>query len=222
MVYAHAASEPDSMMEKISSADHGWFGGRRSTPPNALENYFRAIDYLEHNIDFPLDSSDDPVESFSCHKHIFFILTIFISVLNLGSAYLAYNKKDQVARDLTKTSTPGDRSDFLEMFIFVCIIVDTVLFTSGFLLGFFCYFVPKAKTYGYLSLISVISIISTLFLCYVHPIYLLTFIVRIVYYVYIRYVVSILHTILLMPPPLEARATLGANDNAPPDAENDY
>lgn len=137
MVYAHAASEPDSMMEKISHADNGWFGGRRSNPPNALENYFRAIDYLEQNIDFPLSSNDDPLESYSCHKHVFFTFTILVTLLNLGSAYLAFERRDQVAEDLTKTNKPGEKSGFLEMFILICLIIDTVLFTSCFVLGFF-------------------------------------------------------------------------------------
>lgn len=121
MVYAHAVSEPDSMMERISCNNEGWFGRRRSHVPNALENYFRAIDYLEQNIDFPLDSDDDPIESYGWHKHIFYIFTLLITILSGGSAFLAYMKKDQVAEDLTKTNTPGEKSDFLEMFIFICI-----------------------------------------------------------------------------------------------------
>lgn len=121
MVYAHAASEQDSLMERISHEEGGWFGRRRSHAPNGLENYFRAIDYLEQNIDFPLDSEDDPIESYGWHKHIFYVFTLLITLLSAGSGFLAFMKKDQVAEDLTKTGTPGEKSSFLEMFILICI-----------------------------------------------------------------------------------------------------
>ncbi|CAI2377001.1 unnamed protein product [Moneuplotes crassus] len=219
MVYAHAGSEPDSMMERISCNNEGWFGRRRSQAPNALENYFRAIDYLEQNIDFPLDSEDDPIESYGWHKHFFYIFTLLITILSAGSAFLAYSKKDQVAEDLTKTQTPGEKSSFLENFILICICVDAIFFSIIYLLSTVVYCIPKAKIFSVLSLISVISIISTLFLCYVHVIYLLTFIVRILYYVYLRYVVSILYTILLMPMPPQARNANNQDEDILTDVE---
>ena len=59
-------------------------------------------------------------------------------------------------------------------------------------------------------------IITVLFLCYIHQIYLLTFIARICYYIYMRYVISILHTILLMPAIREAPR----NQRQAPEGEN--
>mmetsp|Transcript_17064 Transcript_17064/g.19065 ORF Transcript_17064/g.19065 Transcript_17064/m.19065 type:complete len:133 (+) Transcript_17064:202-600(+) len=132
-------------MERISCKENGWFGRRRSHVPNALENYFRAIDYLEQNIDFPLDSEDDPLESYGWHKHIFFLFTILLTILSGGSAFLAYSQKDQVAEDLTKSNIPGEKSDFLELFITICISTDAFFFSLIFVLSIFCYCIPKAK-----------------------------------------------------------------------------
>ena len=100
LVYAHNVSEPDSYMERMSGL--GIIGnlGRRTQVPNALENYFRAIDFIEHNIDFPLNSEDDPIELYSIHKHIFFILSLLLFILNSASFYLGLERKDTVVDSL--------------------------------------------------------------------------------------------------------------------------
>ena len=208
-------------MERISCENNGWFGRRRSHVPNALENYFRAIDYLEQNIDFPLDSDDDPIESYGVHKHIFYLFTVIVTILSAGSALLAYMKKSEVAEDLTKTNNPGEISSSLEIFIMICICIDGFFFSLVFFLSTIVYCIPKARIFSILSLISVVSIISTLFLCYVHVIYLLTFIVRILYYVYLRYVVSILYTILLLPPPVQPSGVNNGEEEIHTDDEVD-
>lgn len=84
MVYGHHASQPDSMMKPKESENGGIFAnlGNRG---NQLENYFRAIDYIEQNIDFPPDSEDDPVELYSFQKHIFMVLCMLMFICNAGS-----------------------------------------------------------------------------------------------------------------------------------------
>jgi hypothetical protein len=139
MVYAHAASEPDSMMEQLSCGNHGWFGGRRTQAPNALDNYFRAIDFIENNIDFPLGSDDDPIESYSFHQHIFYIFSLLLFALNTVSAVLAYMRKDTVAQNLTTNEVDGDKSQFLKIFIMGSIGVDAFFYVMVFFLSHFCY-----------------------------------------------------------------------------------
>lgn len=73
LVYGHHASVPDSYMNPKDS-EHGGILAAIGNRGNGLENYFRAIDYIEQNIDFPPDSESDPVEMYSSHKHIFFTL----------------------------------------------------------------------------------------------------------------------------------------------------
>ena len=48
LIYAHNASEEDSIM------NNNQFEERRN---NAIANYFRAIEFLENNIDFPPESN---------------------------------------------------------------------------------------------------------------------------------------------------------------------
>ena len=199
LVYAHNVSEPDSYMERISGTGIIANFGRRTQVPNALENYFRAIDFIEHNIDFPLDSEDDPIELYSIHKHIFFWLTIIMFILNSASFYLGLQRKDTVVDSLIKADDSAGRSNFLSIFILSSLIVDLFIFTLWFLIWWFLYCYPKAKGFRIVSILAVISTVSVLFCCYIHQLYLLTFIWRILYYVYVRYVISILHTVLLMP-----------------------
>lgn len=137
MVYAHAASEPDSMMEQLSCGGGGWFGGRRTHVPNSLENYFRAIDFIENNIDFPMNSDDDPVSSYSTHQHVFYFFSLLMFALNGGSAFLAYMRKDTVAENLTKSDIEGERSNFLEIFILASIVTDSFFCVLVFLLSNF-------------------------------------------------------------------------------------
>lgn len=138
MVYAHHASQPDSLMNNNKPEEGGIFNfGQRN---DRLENYFRAIDYLEHNIDFPCDSDDDPVELYSFQKHIFFILTTLMFLLNVGSFYLAFHNKNKVVDNLTKNPKgTNNRSSFVSVFIMTCLAIDGILFMIIIISGWLAY-----------------------------------------------------------------------------------
>ena len=84
MVYGHHTSQPDSMMQVKEDANGGLFGNLGGGG-NQLDNYFRAIDYIEQNIDFPPASEDDPVELYSYQSHIYLVLCTLMFLLNAGS-----------------------------------------------------------------------------------------------------------------------------------------
>lgn len=139
MVYGHHTSQSDSMMKQKKSEYGGIFAQFSSNRVNQLENYFRAIDYIEQNIDFPPDSEDDPVEMYSFQKHIFVALCILITFFNVGACFLAMCHKNKVVDNLTKRGHGSNKSSFINIFIIACIAVDVIFFLGIFLTGTLAY-----------------------------------------------------------------------------------
>lgn len=139
LVYAHVASEPDSLMEQRPAERGGFFGFGGGRAPNALENYFRAIDFIEQNIDFPIHVDYEAIDSFRMHRHLYYAFAVFLFLLNGSSSYLAYRRKDTVAENLTKTNKGDDASDFLSFFILMSIFADMFFYIAAFIISSFCY-----------------------------------------------------------------------------------
>lgn len=75
-------------------------------PPNSenendpLRNYFRAIDYLENNIDFPPDQTDNLIERYMYHKKIFAIVLIFLFGVNFIWTSAGILQRDNIVSNI--------------------------------------------------------------------------------------------------------------------------
>eukprot|EP00345_Euplotes_harpa_P008953 CAMPEP_0168355000 /NCGR_PEP_ID=MMETSP0213-20121227/24258_1 /TAXON_ID=151035 /ORGANISM="Euplotes harpa, Strain FSP1.4" /LENGTH=107 /DNA_ID=CAMNT_0008367063 /DNA_START=1 /DNA_END=324 /DNA_ORIENTATION=+ len=73
-IYACAGSEADSYLEANSE---------KSEPNFHNEEYYN-LQYLEENIDFPLERDADAVELYSVNKKIFTCLMLVITCINIS------------------------------------------------------------------------------------------------------------------------------------------
>lgn len=88
--------------------------------------------------------------------------------------------------------------ELLNLCLELAMSLDILLYVAGFSFGIASTWTHKSKLYNVHSYTSVFSIVSIVFLSYLHQIFLIAFLLRIVYYIYVRYVISLLHTILLI------------------------
>ena len=88
---------------------------------------------------------------------------------------------------------------FFVVFLEICMTIDVIIYLTVLILGFLSIITNKSNVYGWLSIFGVIEIFSAILLWYIHQLYLIAFIGRTIFYVYTRYIISLLHSILLMP-----------------------
>lgn len=194
MWYAHNTSQDDSFMIR-KSVDNC-----QNLNNSGAYNERRLVSYLEGNIDFPPDMASDPVKLYVKHRFYFIISLILLIAINvMCSAVGIFNKQNEIAA-LTETKKFKQTQKFLDTFLQVIFSIDIFLYILLGITGFAAYHTNKSRLLSLHSTVSVASIIAVVFLSYIHEVFLGAFLARIIFYVYVRFVISLLHTILLMPP----------------------
>jgi hypothetical protein len=194
MWYAHNASQDDSFMARKSA------GLSNKSRNSVLYNERRLINYLEGNIDFPPDIASDPVKMYIKQRRFFSLALVFMLVIDIVCSIVGFiNRQDEI-RTLSQIDRVQSSTRFLGIFLEVIFSIDIMVYGVQSLFGVLAYFTNKSSLFNIHSMMTVGSIVTVIFLSYIHQIFLGAFLFRIVYYVYVRYVISLLHTILLLPP----------------------
>lgn len=194
LCYAHNASQNDSFMERKS------FGVTGFPRDSTAYNERRLINYLEGNIDFPLDMASDPVKLYIRHRKVYLIVLFLIFALNISCSIIGLINRQEEIRTITRVNRVHETRAFLNIFLDVAFGVDILIYLVLWILGLLSYWSNKSTMFNAHSVFWVLTIITVVFLSYIHQIFLLAFLARIAFYVYVRYVISLLHTILLMLP----------------------
>ena len=188
-IYACAGSESDSYLVANSERDNQQY----------FNQDYLNLQYLEENIDFPPEHDADPIELYVINKRIYGILLFIVTGINIAwSTYSLANTRNVITTILTANRV-YDIPDGFILFINTLLMMDILIFMVMFMTGLFSLISNKSRLFNYHSMLSIVSMVCVILLSYVHQVYLLAFIVRIMFYIYVRYMVSLLHTILLMP-----------------------
>ena len=200
-VYACARSETDSFMIANSEKEYKEY---------ASQDYFN-LKYLEENIDFPIEPDIDPIEMYIINRKIYAFLLIIVTIINTTWSVYSLSTTQSVVNTIFQISKIYYIPYQLMLIIYMIIYLDLFLSMIVFITGLFSLCTSKSKllnTHSLLAIVSMILVIlrdiiwyciMAILLWYVHQIYFLAFIIRIMLYVYARYMVSLLHSILLLP-----------------------
>lgn len=194
-IYGHNASQYDSYMDnKTQNKDDD-----EELEGTMNNTQMRLFDYLEGNIDFPLESNNDPVWMYIKHRKIYLILLFVVTIMNIIWTVVGLKEKKSELKTLTAQTTEENVPSFLSTFLEVFLAIDMIVYLVMFFSGCSSFFTNKSGHFNFHSYMWVSQIIVVVFLSYIHQIYLIVFLIRIVFYIYVRYVISLLHTILLIP-----------------------
>jgi len=189
LVYAHHAEEEDSFMAVQDERNN-----------SGLARYFRAIEYLENNIDFPPGIEDgDIVLNYVYHKQAYSVILIILTVIDIWWSLLGFFRQDKILENIIEINGEKDVPGFFIIFLKVSLCLDLFAYWSVFIFAVFSLYTDKVKYFSILSTLWVFQVFSAVMLCYIHQLYLAAFLLRTVFYIYTRLVISHLHTLLLMP-----------------------
>ena len=195
LIYAHKTGEIDSWIEHVSNRNEN----RNNN--NALNDYFRAIDYLEDNIDFPPEQTNNHalLDSYIYHRWTFVICLLSIASVNICCSLVGFTNKDDVLANIIAINGSDKAPKFFYIFLQVSLTIDVVVHSMVLFTGLLCFITNKSKIFHYHSFICVTAFFTSILLWYIHQLFLVAFLLRTLFYIYVRYVISLLNTILLMP-----------------------
>lgn len=167
----------------------------------------RLINYLEGNIDFPYDGITDPVFVYVKYRRVYIFCLVSVILFNLFCSYIGIKNRESELNTIAEESINNDllrgveRSvpPFLSAFLEVILSVDMLVYMAMGVSGLVAYKTNKSRHFNIHSYLCVGEIIVVIFMSYIHQIFLLAFFIRIVFYVFVRFLISMLHTILLIP-----------------------
>ena len=192
LMYAHNASQYDSYMDNKTNTQNDLGNLTNNTQQ-------RLINYLEGNIDFPWDQANDPVSLYIRHRRIFIVWLSLLLILNIVCSFVGLKQRKQEINTISARENSRNSSKILDIFLDIFLTVDMIVYLSVAGTGLVSYITNKSRYFNAHSYLCVGEIIVVVFLSYIHQIFLGAFLVRIIYYVYVRFVISLLHTILLIP-----------------------
>jgi hypothetical protein len=166
---------------------------------NALQQYFRNIEYLENNIDFPPEIGESVIDLYMYHKRIYCLVLVGLLLLNLVCSFMGIFRRDRILENIIEINNRKEVPKFFIVFLEIGLTIDIVAYISVFICGVMSLFTNKSRIFNMLSTLCVFEIFSSIMLCYIHQLFLIAFLLRTVFYVYTRFLISMLHTLLLMP-----------------------
>lgn len=132
MWYAHNTSGDDSFMLRKSL-------GIADLPRDSTAyNQRRLVNYLEGNIDFPLDIASDPVKLFIKHRSVFLVLLIFILMLNLGASFIGINHIPEEIETVGELNR-SHNTYYTKVFLDLLFSIDFMVYLTVSLTGFMAY-----------------------------------------------------------------------------------
>ena len=159
LVYAHKSGEVDSCVE-IAGARHSEGGN------DHLAQYFRALDFLEENIDFPPDHIDNHmlVDNYMYHRCTFILLLLSLFTINIFCTLVGYLKEEKVLETVVAINDSESAPKFFVMFLKVTLTIDVVIHGCQFITGLVGYCTNKTVVLNWHSMFSVAAIFSSILL----------------------------------------------------------